>query len=165
MYVRRWVAVTAVTGCLVALLGASSCESEPWTAWMPAAVAPPNVKIGVTLEPAHAYLAEYHRWLEIELPHGRSRVDLQIDSGGYARINVYRVGAQDVLVRPLLADDYHVAAVDGRVTVRPRGNVLDIGAPPDSTYLGSFDILEDRSWEFLTPDDKRPRRYHPNLDQ
>ena len=59
-----------------------------------------SVTIRVELEPMHPWLAEYHRTVITYAGHREvSRMALSDDTGGYLRINVYRLDPNTLLLR------------------------------------------------------------------
>jgi hypothetical protein len=110
-----------------------------------------SVDIEYILVGAHAYLAEFHRTLRVTFPRTRTDFPLEMDTGGYLVMNVYRLPQQ----RLLLSDGEDYVLVDSK-----RETVEQLAAPPDDVtpeYVGCFDSPDGSPLQFI-PLASRPER-------
>ena len=92
-----------------------------------------DIQLRVSLSPAHPYLAEYSRQLEVTRAGQTQRKELFGDSGGYAWV-VVRTRAGQLEVVDLGGVEYAV----------PVG-----GASASPQYLGRFDFDRQRRYSFI----------------
>lgn len=82
---------------------------------------PSGMQLEYTLKSAHAYLAEYHRTLRVVFDHTQMDFPLEMDTGGYLRMNIYRWPDRRLLLFDGLA---HIVIDPRRETIeevmRPR---------------------------------------------
>jgi hypothetical protein len=110
----------------------------------------PNEKILVVIrrEPMHPFLAEYKRVLEVRASSAIATRELLPDTGGYGRINMYRLGHSELLLRGF----FEALVIDlpgGEVRSATRAAL----APEQMEYLGAFDDT-DGDWRFFHPTER-----------
>ena len=102
----------------------------------------PERMLIVERQPAHTLLAEYHRALVLRIDgEERARVPMAVDSGGYSRANLYRLGDGQLLVTDFDAS-YRVDTSAWTVE-RAEARLVD------GHFLGSFDEDDSGDWVFI----------------
>lgn len=110
----------------------------------------PRSDMTVVLErdAAHRALAEYHRSASLVIGgRPRARVALFLDSGGYSRTNLYRLGETTLLLRD--AEASYVIDLASKTIAK------DASRQRAGTFLGSFDVDSRKAWRFV-PAAERP---------
>jgi|APAra7269097289_1048552.scaffolds.fasta_scaffold01761_9 hypothetical protein len=110
------------------------------------ALAGSNAKLILRLQPMHPHLAEYRRFLVLQMPNGHERtIELQPDSGGFARTQLYQLSDGRIVIQ-----GYLDAAIASPST---SGLSLTPAVPSGGTYIGAFDKNKDGEWKFIEPKD------------
>ena len=96
----------------------------------------------------HEVLAEFERWAYLDVE-GRTmaRIDLFTDTGGYSRVNLYRLSDARLLMRDA-EGSYMVDAAAGTIT-------KDAIRRRTGTFVGCFDVDESKVWRFLPPTERQ----------
>jgi hypothetical protein len=107
-----------------------------------------NVAVVIERSPAHSFLAEYERRVELNVQGNKvAQSDLLMDTGGYSRANLYQISETVYLIRDADAS-YLVDTATQRIKrdeVRRR----------QGAFLGSFDVDSSKTWRFI-PAGERP---------
>ena len=120
--------------------GAAACASAEERATFP--VPGSSTTVTVVRMPTHAFRAEYHRNLLVEVQGGpASWLGLSADTGGYSRSNLYRIDDQRVLLRDAHAS-YGIALATGTISKDEKRRAAGV-------YLGSFDADGAGVWRFI----------------
>jgi hypothetical protein len=110
----------------------------------------PLTKMAISIErvPAHLFLAEYRRRVELNWDDRKIlNSELPLDSGGYSRVNMYSRNGVVFLLR----DAYSSYKVDiARYTID-----LDPAPAKVGLFVGSFDTDSSGAWRFI-PASERP---------
>ena len=106
-----------------------------------------RIFIGIELQAAHPYLAEYERVLTISKAGSFSnRLPLVRDTGGYAAANLYRCAGNAFM----LDTYYESVVVYGDTGSFHSGRCLG-----EAIYIGIFDGAGSRSWRFYPASQRR----------
>ena len=103
--------------------------------------------IRVDLTHMHPYLAEYKRHVILQVP-DRTEFSRELfpDTGGYSRVNLYRLSANRYYLATFGNEDYSLDIADGRFeVVRTREHV----APSSAEFVGAFDWRRKSGWSFV----------------
>ncbi|WP_374585312.1 hypothetical protein [Pseudoduganella sp.] len=153
---RRWlIALTASILALLALVwfcsGAKAPNAIEASTVIPDAVA----KLAIRLEPNHPYLAEYRRFILIRNEEAEiARLELSLDSGGFARTQLYRQPDGRIIIQGYL----DAALLDpARVNLKHEFDVDTSGA----TYLGAFDKDRNGDWKFMSSEESPEQQLLP----
>ncbi|HKQ58340.1 MAG TPA: hypothetical protein VJY35_10785 [Candidatus Eisenbacteria bacterium] len=107
--------------------------------------------LAIRLHQSHPVLAEFDRVLVLEGGTGpQPRVDLWPDTGGYALVNLYRLGPQRYVVTTQGNRQYLIDVAAGTVDAQPIA--MTHGAQPrpaGAEFVGAFNFVSD-SWRFST---------------
>ena len=108
----------------------------------------PNSAISIILERRniHLFLAEYERTLVLDID-GKEvlRHEVAIDTGGYSRMNVFRISEDEYLLVGQLSFDRYLLNVSTKALHRLReGSQFDSGR-----FVGSFD-RDEKGWRFIS---------------
>jgi hypothetical protein len=88
-HIFRLVAIGALV-TLILVLWLNTEVTSAGTHEASVVLAESNAKITLRLQPMHPYLAEYRRFLVLQLHNGDQRsIELQPDTGGFARTQIY----------------------------------------------------------------------------
>ena len=110
-----------------------------------------GIEVDYVLTGAHVYLAEFHRRLHVHFAHSDVDFPLEMDSGGYLLMNIYRLPGETMLLydgEDYVAVDSHSETVE-QPTSRPDTRTAE--------YVGCFDWPQGGNLEFI-PAAKRPER-------
>jgi hypothetical protein len=121
--------------------GVAACARAEERATFP--VPGSTTTVTIVRTPRHAFLAEYNRYVLVAVQ-GRlaSRLEMDPDTGGYSRANLYRIDDHRVLLRD--ADDsYSIDLARGTVS-------KDDERRAAGSFLGSFDVDGARVWRFVS---------------
>src|SRR6267143_284648 len=105
---------------------------------------PSGVQLEYTLKAAHPYLAEYHRTLRVVFGHNQIDVPLEMDTGGFLLMNIYRLPDR----RLMLFDGLSHIVIDPQ-----RETAEHINAPAHASvaeYVGCFDWPHGGSFGFIS---------------
>jgi len=117
-----------------------------------------DLVVAVILRHSHPYLAEYDRELLFGPRDGLSeRITLFPDTGGYALINLYQIGASSYLVKTIGNDDYTLNVDDARITSRATLSDQQRVVPPDAQFVGAFDFAPAPTWRFIPASERAER--------
>ena len=111
-----------------------------------------GIQLEYTLTGAHAFLAEFARTLRVRFADREEDFPLEMDTGGYLLMNVYRLPDQTLL----LYDGERFVAVDAR-----RETVKQLMSRPETRmaeYVGCFDWPEGETLEFIPPAKRAEKR-------
>lgn len=127
----------------------SSCQVASTRKAVAATFRVPRSSMALTVErkAAHPFLAEYDRYL-ILLIDGieRQRIELSTDTGGYSRVNVFRINDNIYLLK----DIYNIYELDLRQqALRKSPNHDLVGA-----FVGAFDDDGEKVWRFIPASDR-----------
>ncbi len=106
----------------------------------------------VRLQRSHLYRAEYSRTLSLRLAEDKeSTVELLPDTGGYTLVNVYQFGSEELLVKSMGNEEYHLHLDSGEIvteniSVRHQGERRQAHT---GSFIGAFDWDEGRRWRFI----------------
>ena len=110
-----------------------------------------SMTIRVQLQPMHRWLAEYHRTLITDDGSREvSRTLLPDDTGGYLRINVYRLDSNTVV----LMDSFGTYAID----LRTGAVAKDAVRRREGAFLGAFDKDQSRTFRFIAAAERAEQR-------
>jgi hypothetical protein len=107
----------------------------------------------VDLTHMHPYLAEYKR-RAILLVAERVELSQELfpDTGGYSRVNLYRLSPDRYYVATFGNEDYSLDIAEGRLeVVRTQAHI----APSGAEFVGAFDWRRNSGWGFV-PQSERP---------
>ena len=109
-----------------------------------------RVSIGIELEAAHPYLAEYERVLTVSKAGGSSnRLRLAKDTGGYAAANLYRCAGAVFMLNTY----YESVVVYGDT-----GGFSSGACVGKTVYVGIFDGTGSRPWRFYPASQGREKK-------
>ena len=141
---RASIQCLSAVGLIVALAGCTQQAAEV------AEYAVPNENILVVIrrEPMHPFLAEYKRVLEVRASGAIATRELFPDTGGYGRINLYRLGRSGLLLRGFF-ETWVIDIPSGGI----RNATSAALAPEQMEYVGAFDETNG-NWRFFYSDER-----------
>ena len=108
----------------------------------------PNSKVEIILErrAAHLFLGEYERTLVLRL-NGKSilRTEAAFDTGGYSRMNVYRISPSEYFVSGAFSYDSFKLNVERREISSTESEEK----PAQAKFVGAFDKDNNYYWRFI----------------
>ena len=134
----------------ITLLGLLGCGAQERSADF--AVPGSDLVLEVGLEHGHLYLAEYARTLTIKS--GGEVIaseKLYFDTGGYARVNVYRLDPVRLLLSTEGDYDYVLEQPSKTLSRTP---VKNHERPTGAKYVGAFDWSAPGVWQFVRASDR-----------
>ena len=113
-----------------------------------------RVDVEYGLVGAHPYLAEFHRTFRVTFAGSSRELPLEMDTGGYLLMNVYRLPEHRLLFYD--GADYVIIDCD-------RGSIEQARAAPavSAEYLGCFDWPRGSTLEFIAAATRAERRPLP----
>ncbi len=117
----------------------------------------PNTNIEIILERRciHLFLAEYERTLILRVD-GKDvlRQAAAADSGGYCRMNVYRISPDEYFLSGDISHDrYELNIVGQKIT-----SVVLEEKPPNAKFVGVFDTDEKKYWRFVSATEREEQK-------
>jgi hypothetical protein len=109
-----------------------------------------KLELGLDRRCIHIFLAEYERTLVLRNA-GREllRQVIAVDTGGYTRMNVYRISSSVYYLQGLLGNDTYFLDI---ATPSVTGNA-EWKRPVDAEFLGAFD-RDEKGWRFIAASER-----------
>jgi hypothetical protein len=137
---------------ILSLFFCASCNAQNNGSFATLKLEGANASIQIRRVHIHAFLAEYDRYLILNV-NGKPVVEVQIstDTGGYSRANVFSTNLGSTLIVQDRMGRYEID-VESQKIKELDGN--DCANPKDSNFIGAFDTDESKKWQFI-PASKR----------
>jgi len=140
---------------LLAITTASGCRAEYSARY---SVPTSDVVVAVDLKQINPPLAEYNRVLSFGTADGPGeRVQLFPDPGGYALVNLYRIGPSTLLVKTSGNDEYRFDLASRTLVSILTATPGQRAVPHEAVFWGAFDFDSSKSWRFMESAE-RPER-------